>query len=262
MPEYRPTSYSPSGIGYTPEERRQNIPAFGDYFRRLREATQIIPEEQLRGMSQRVYQTLPTPVRRGMEYLEPAIEEASMAGADMLMPMVGMASKAVKGLMPEKLAKKAKNFFGTTLNPKETGYILQDGTRLDLSGRHYSSGYKKTSQGYKPETGKPDYLRGDRMVDHREIYDVVGESGTEGMLKFQSSTGAVRYMPGTGISVTQLPTRQQIKKVVRDFRQSGDSLLIDIDSPKGDVIASTEFIKPTVDSVMDWLSKYFKKGKI
>ena len=173
--------------------------------------------------------------------------------------------KAATGMLPglvgmtrgsPDLASRAKEFFGVTYSPRETGYLLPDGTRLDLSGRHYATGYEKTERGYKPKLGEPDYLRGNRVVDHREVGKLVEEGGTEGMFKLMSETGAVRVMPGTGVSVVGMPTDAQLNKIVSDFRSG---LYLDVDDPTTfATLASKEFDKPTVNSLKRFLTKILK----
>ena len=160
------------------------------------------------------------------------------------------------------LEQSALEHFGKTFNPKETGFILDDGSRLDLSGRHYASGYSLQGGKYIPDPGKPDYLRGDRAVDHRELDDLVPGDGWEGLSEFLNQAGAVRYMPGTGISVvdTNMPSRLQIEKAVTDFRRNGDTMYVDVDSLNGNSRVSKEFEKPSVDLVLNFLKKNMKPG--
>jgi hypothetical protein len=156
--------------------------------------------------------------------------------------------------------KGAMEHFGTTYFPNETGYVMDKGKRLDLTGRHYATGYQKNAQGkYEPMPGQPDYLFGTRSVDHRELPDFVPEGGGAGMLNFMDQTGAVRYMPNVGVSVvdTNMPSRTQVETVVRDFRKAREPLNVDIDSTEtGRNIASQEFARPTVDGVLEFLQKY------
>ena len=156
----------------------------------------------------------------------------------------------------------AKSHFGTTFKPQETGFILDDGTRLDFSGRHEAGGYKKLGDKFMPEVGKPDYLRGERATDHRTVTQVMPDSqyGWDSLAKFIDETGAVRYMPDTGVSMvhTNKPSEAQIAKIVNDFKMSGDPLLIDIDHMRnGSNLASGEFAKPTMKSVKEWIDSQY-----
>lgn len=158
------------------------------------------------------------------------------------------------------LAQSAKDYFGVTRSPNETGYIMQDGTRLDLSGRHYAGGYEKQGDRFVPEAGRPDYLGGDRAVDHRELYDLKGlkegEHQWDAVEQLMRETGAVRYMPNQGISIIdgQKVSDKQLKAIVSDFRKSGNSLTVDIDPVGGGSRAvSKTFDRPTVEGVQEFI---------
>jgi tetrahydromethanopterin S-methyltransferase subunit F len=179
---------------------------------------------------------------------------------------MGLNANPIMGLLgtvrDPRLAQAATSHFGITNNPRETGYILDDGTRLDLSGRNYSSGYMKQGDRYVPEPGQLDYLRNDRVVDHRELGDLVGAgSGNERLTTFMDQTGAVRYSPDTGISLlnTNKPSQKQIETVVEDFRAKKIPLIVDIDNTnEGYNMLSKEFQKPNTSDVMDWINKTYK----
>lgn len=81
---------------------------------------------------------------------------------------------------------KAKQYFGTTSDITEAGYILPDGTMLDFTGTH-QVGPSQRGQ----------WLRGQRSVDHREIQDIVSKSGTQAMYQFVEY-GAVRTHKTSG----------------------------------------------------------------
>ena len=154
----------------------------------------------------------------------------------------------------------AKSIFGTTLNPRETGYILDDGTRLDFSGRHYAGGYTKEGDRFVPT--KDDYLANQRSVDHREVgSELEGyDYGWEGLSKFIDETGAVRYDATGGVSLmdTNKPSKKQIETIVNDYKNSGNPLYIDIDNKSGANIASKEFNKPTLSEVFEWINTQYK----
>ena len=184
--------------------------------------------------------------------------------AGFLSPSSWMKSPKALGIIKnKKIHDAALDYFGKTTNPKETGYILDDGTRLDLSGRHMATGYEKTGPAqYRPKAGQPDYLANSRNIDHRQLVDLSDKVGEDlDMYKFIDQTGAVRYMPDYGVSVldTNMPSRAQVETFVRDFRRAGDPLSVDVDSFKtGGNVASQEFARPTVDEVYDFIQKYQK----
>lgn len=191
--------------------------------------------------------------------LRPALSQQQMIDAGL--NIAGMAPMGI--IKNKKIHDAALDYFGKTTNPKETGYILDDGTRLDLSGRHMATGYEKTGPAqYRPKAGQPDYLANSRNIDHRQLVDLSDKVGEDlDMYKFIDQTGAVRYMPDYGVSVldTNMPSRAQVETFVRDFRRAGDPLSVDVDSFKtGGNVASQEFARPTVDEVYDFIQKYQK----
>jgi hypothetical protein len=160
------------------------------------------------------------------------------------------------------MADLAKSHFGTTLKPQETGFILDDGTRLDFSGRHEAAGYKKLLDKFVPENGQIDYLRGERATDHRTVNQIMPNInyGWDSLSTFIDKTGAVRYMPETGVSMvhTNKPSEAQLAKIVNDFRMAGNPLLMDIDHARhGSNLATTEFTKPTLKEVSEWVNKQY-----
>jgi hypothetical protein len=125
---------------------------------------------------------------------------------------------------PDRLHLLAIQHFGTTENPYECGFILSDGTMLDLSGKNDGG------QG------------GVRARDHREVSHLVFEagyprrkqdegSGTPAMLLFMRETRAIRFSrhrygprdrEGVGgdamIQVEKKPTGLQVTAVAQACR--------------------------------------------
>ncbi len=182
---------------------------------------------------------------------------AGLAGLGAL-PLVPSLGGIIKN---QRLHDDAIKYFGKTYSPDETGYVMDAGHRLDLSGRHYATGYQRTAPDtFKPATGQPDYLRGSRKVDHRELGELTGQGGTDGMLSFMDETGAVRYMPNTGITAldSNMPSDAQLERIVADFRRSREPLLIDITNLRGNNVASEEFDRPTVEAVRRFIQQHQK----
>ena len=75
--------------------------------------------------------------------------------------------RGVRYSLPINVENDVKKYYGNTYNWRETGYILLDGTRLDLSGRNEGA-----SGGY-------------RAVDHRDIFTIYEDEdysyGTEAL---------------------------------------------------------------------------------
>lgn len=172
-----------------------------------------------------------------------------------------LASQAVNAL--NDIAKKAKDHFGLTNDISEAGYVLPDGSLLDLTGRHYSGGYIKDNKGFWKlgPNEKQDYLKGTRSVDHREL-DFMDEGGTEGMRKFMNEGKALRLNPGTGFDTTFIPTDKQLIKVISSHNTNyrGEPFNVDLSNPlTGENLASKTFDKPNVQSVKKWIEKETKK---
>lgn len=163
------------------------------------------------------------------------------------------------------MQKAAKEYFGTTYYPSETGYIMDDLSRLDLSGRHQASGYKQIAERNIPLPGQSDYLKLQRSIDHRELGNLVPHGDNwERLSKFMDETGAVRYDSNYGVSLVNKnkPNDAQIQKIVDDFRKSKTPLLIDIDRMSdGGNLASKEFVNPSFDEVKKWIDTNYKKLK-
>ena len=122
--------------------------------------------------------------------------------------LAGLVGKGGKGL--SKLQQTAKKIFGTTDDATEAGYILDDGSMLDFSG--------------KAEGG----TRGMRAYDHRQI-NQVGDSGVGGLDEFDDvgmfefiTHGGIRWTPEmNAIQMGSKPSEGQInslKKVYQDMR--------------------------------------------
>ena len=95
----------------------------------------------------------------------------------------------------------AKDYFGTTSNRREAGYILNDGSYLDMSGKKFG--------------GSP----GRRSLDHREIVDAFLDNPENvnnleiGFDEFIDN-GAVRYMPETNsFFMSKEPSEAQVNAI-------------------------------------------------
>jgi len=138
----------------------------------------------------------------------------------------------------------SKIHFGETKNIKEAGYILKDGVMLDFSGRHESTGYEDK----KPKPGQPDYLKGSRNVDHREVKNIFPErltsppeqSGTQEMIKFMKDCKAIRIAGTNDLNLNFIRdiTPEQ-EGVLKNFE--GRTAYVDIDDLNGRTVCSKDF---------------------
>lgn len=158
----------------------------------------------------------------------------------------------------------ARRAFGQTFNPREAGYMLPDGSLLDLSGRHYGAGYKKSGGRFVPQRGQPDYLANSRNVDHRELPDEVraiigGEGQSAGMRKFMEEANALRLAPQIGFETSFVPTSKQLKSIADQWRYSPDPLAIDVVHPKtGETLGSTEMARPSAERIRAYIANLLK----
>lgn len=144
----------------------------------------------------------------------------------------------------------AKNYFGTTYNWKEAGYLLPDGRRLDFSGRH---------------EGAPG---GYRTVDHRDITDALGEDYGDGdysggMVQFMSE-GNIRISPESGgINLSVAPTKDQYDSLSDFISRNRGEVILDLDDLNGNTISSTEYPRGThANKVIADIKAYFTEGKL
>ncbi len=137
--------------------------------------------------------------------------------------------------------------YGKTHNWNETGYILTDGSRLDMSGRN---------------NGAPG---GYRTVDHREIFGE--DSGTESMIEFMSR-GNIRVIPEyPGINLQVEPNVEQynqIRQLIETLGWKNKEFMIDFDNAKGETVESLSYEGGNVraNQIISDIRYYFKEGKL
>jgi hypothetical protein len=138
--------------------------------------------------------------------------------------------------------------YGKTYNWKETGFILRDGNRLDLSGRNEGA-----SGGY-------------RQVDHRDIfYEDSGDSGTSAMIDFMRR-GNIRVIPESpGINLQLEPTESQYEKIADLVSRLGFKekyFTVDFDDANGNTVHSLEYDgNVSYRKVISDIRSYFANGK-
>ena len=143
--------------------------------------------------------------------------------------------------------KTAEEYFGTTYNVREAGYILLDGKMLDFSGR---------------KDGAPG---GYRTVDHRDIWDAFdgnyGESGSDAMVQFMQA-GNIRVMPESGgINLSVKPNAAQITALERYISRFNGEVILDFDNKNGDTVASAEYKRFTsAKRILSDINAFFDEG--
>ena len=167
-----------------------------------------------------------------------------------------------KGL--SKLQQTAKKIFGTTDDATEAGYILEDGSMLDFSG--------------KAEGG----TRGMRAYDHRQI-NQVGDSGVGGLDEFYDvgmtsfmKTGGIRWTPEWGaFNMNKMPTEKQlnqIKKIIKEKTSGIDDyygleesfrfeLVTDVSLPQETYYMEYKFPDTSWETIERDIRQFYKTGK-
>jgi hypothetical protein len=159
----------------------------------------------------------------------------------------------------EKAVKAIIKDFGETFDCREAGYVLEDGTMLDFSGK---------KDGGEAHT---------RSYDHRDVARVLetGEksvSGTQAMIFMEKHVNAIRFgCYGTwarghdvivSLNTYQKPTDEQFKKVEQCCKLFKlDALHIDIYDKNDDMLLSKTIEKPNCAQAVRELKADFGKAK-
>lgn len=122
---------------------------------------------------------------------------------------------------------KAVQYFGTTSDFREVGYILPDGTMLDFSDKQNGG------------------LPGMRLLDHREVAEILDLPQTEALITFMNS-GCIRVMPECpGLDISIYPTKKQIDVIRRFVDYYRGDVCIDISDEKGNIVTTFEYTEKT-----------------
>jgi len=142
----------------------------------------------------------------------------------------------------KRLFQTAKKVFGTTLNRKEAGYILPDGSMLDFSGKR--------------EGGTANI----RAFDHREITRLY-EKGISTNMEDFILNGAIRYMPEkNGFYIKRPPTPKQRNLIAKILQDNNGYGIVEVG--QGLDVFYKEYNKGTKPSeVLRDIDNYFSFGK-
>ena len=159
------------------------------------------------------------------EALEPEQKKAIRPVIDVMLP-------ATAGTAGEIFAR-AKQYFGTTTDPGEAGYILPDGAMLDFSGKGFNGGCGK------------------RLLDHRDIAFAWPEDDSPGgfeAMKQVMNWGAVRfsiYRETIVVDLVKPLTEAQKKAIDRALWHNPDAVLVvEVDNPELQQVDYREFTYP------------------
>ena len=150
---------------------------------------------------------------------------------------------------------KAKEFFGTTRDIREAGYVLPDGSLLDFSGRHMLD-----------EGSDDSFLRGSRTTDHREVealaYEKDGNTptGIDTDMPDFIRRGAVRIDDNAGsINLANKPTREQQYAIERIVRDKDGNVWVDF-GDGWDTTYSVSYDGAKPARVINDIKRYFDEG--
>ena len=102
---------------------------------------------------------------------------------------------------------KAKDYFGTTRNLNEAGYILTDGSLLDLSGKRQGAG-----GGYRAL----DHLDVAEALENADMYDFI-------------NSGNIRYLPESDtIQIADIPTAAQYQTLSSIINKAGGEVTVQL----------------------------------
>lgn len=166
----------------------------------------------------------------------------------------------LKKLNPKaKLTAQAKKEFGETFECREAGYILEDGSMLDLSGK---------TEGGTAHTRNYDHREISRAIDHAEK----GIGGTEAMIFFEKQANALRfgtygtYQRGHDIIVQintyQNPTPKQWNRIKRCcVLHKLDALNYDIYDNNDNRVVSETIENPDCEKAVKAVKQALEKAK-
>ena len=149
----------------------------------------------------------------------------------------------------------AKKYYGTTTNLKEAGYILNDGSLLDLSGKKMGG------------------TAGRRSLDHREIVDafIDNEDSKYEDIGFNEfiDNGAIRYMPESdSFLIARMPSDSQFEQLKNIINKKNGEVSLELVTDMNNWGNSqTSFSKDyeqfsNPDKILDDIRTYYNGGKI
>lgn len=178
----------------------------------------------------------------------------------------------------EDILLKAIHHFGVTRDFNEAGYIVDYKHRtimLDFSGKRDHNDYEKRDIEYRrgiypsyqlKSNRRFDDLRGQRYSDHRDIIDVFDypdddNSSTRAMYAFMRQTGAIRNMPGVGITVATVPSIGNLMAAKRghEMYHPNEPFHVDVVDQSGQDHAREFSHRHSSMTIMKWIESILGK---
>jgi len=157
---------------------------------------------------------------------------------------------------PTNAEKIAKDYFGTTQKWSETGWLLQDGSQLDFSGRHW-----ERDPDNEISLGES-YYSGKRNMEHYEIAEAFPNLRDFSSMEYRGEhldgfiqRGNIRIVGKGTIALETMPTDKQFEKLRSYFRENINRYIV-IGIGKGGLNFS-EGTNPgiIVEAIRDYFSK-------
>lgn len=145
---------------------------------------------------------------------------------------------------------KAREHFGTTTNINEAGYIMQDGSMLDFSGKKFGG------------------QAGRRTMDHREVASAFEDEGFNVEMTDFIDNGNIRFIPESKtFLMSRMPTPQQIEQIQKiSDRVNGEVIIECVEQAKewgSDYGFYNEYDKGTgFKTIKRDITSFFKTGKV
>ena len=121
----------------------------------------------------------------------------------------------------------AKEYFGTTTKWSETGWLLQDGTQLDFSGRHWERDPENEI-----DLGES-YYSGKRNMEHYEIAEAFPELREFSRMEYRGEhldgflrRGNIRIVGNGIVGIESMPTEEQFVKLHSYFSENIDKHIV------------------------------------
>lgn len=148
----------------------------------------------------------------------------------------------------ERLFNDAKNEFGTTLDFREVGYIMPDGSMLDFSEKR--------------DGGQP----GQRSADHRNVGEIINDREYETRTDYLNdfiNEGPIRVMPETGgIDLAQPPTKKQKDKLMSFIYRYNGEVELEITKDGQSVCYACYKERTSPRRILNDIDSYFSNGII
>ena len=163
----------------------------------------------------------------------PQFPETELSGTKVAQPEAEVKKNSDDGVkksdrnFPNNAEAIAKEHFGTTSKWSETGWLLQDGTQLDFSGRHW-----ERDPDSEIDLGEA-YYSGKRNAEHYEIAEAFPELREFSSMEYRGEhldgflrRGNIRIVGNGMVGIETMPTEEQFVKLHSYFSENIDKHIV------------------------------------